>query len=367
MVRVSAPSIVELDNIVESLPEEEKELFQRLFHLSATTGWLHPPETMHSWIKERFGSLEAVTSQKIIKITNLVTYEGALFNKLRSSRPLEIKEKLRIEAQIIDALKKEDPLRCPREDTPEDTFGRIEGKYSITASNIAKYDGLHGIVIFKDYNPLYFTKEKISDYLDTGWKWAEKAREADPSAKYFLFIWNSLRRAGASLLHGHAQVTLTRSKHYAKIEGLRRAALGYQDKYGSNYFEDLYRAHRAVGCAFEKEGVKILAYLTPVKEKEVILLARSFDLALKERIYEVLACFRDQMHVTAFNFALIPPPVAETEESWEGFPVIARVVDRGDPKMPSCDIGTMELYASSVISSDPLEVARIVRGGLLTG
>ncbi len=364
-MKVTTPSIVELDTMAESLPPEEKALFQRIFYVDATTGYLEAPETMYPWIEKQFGSVEEVSSQKIIKVTNLITYEGALFNKLRSSRPIETSEKLRIEAQIIDAYKKaEDGLRLPEQNTPQDLFGRVEGKYCITASNIAKYDGLHGIVIFKDFNPLYFTEEKIVDYLDTGWQWAQKAHQTVPSAQYYLFLWNSLRRAGASLLHGHAQVTLSRGKHYAKIESLRRAALRYQGEYDSNYFDDIYTVHHALGCAFEKDGVRILAYLTPIKEKEAVLYSREFNLSLKKRIYEVLACFRDRMQVTAFNFVLITPPLGETEESWKGFPVIARMVDRGDPKMLSCDIGSMELYASSVISSDPFEVARLLKDSL---
>lgn len=361
---MAAPGIIELDTIIENLSTEEKKLFHRLFHFSTTTGYIHAPETMQNWIEKHFGSLEAVASQKIVKITNLVTFEGASFNRLRASRPFEVEERLRINAQIADLHKEHDPFCHPEVDTPEDIFGRVAGEHSITASNVAKYDGMHGIVIFQDDNPVRFSKEKIIDYLDTGWRWAKKAHEANHSAKYYFFMWNCLHRAGSSLLHGHAQITLSSDMHYAKIEGLRRAALNYQTVYSSNYFEDLYKVHQSLGCALEKEGTRVIAYLTPVKDKEVLIIARESDLSLKERVYEVLACLRDKMHVTSFNLVLIPPPLAETEESWEGFPVLARLVDRGDPKMISSDIGSMELYASSVISSDPLEVARMLRESL---
>lgn len=363
-MKTAAPGITELDAMVEALPLEEKRLFQRLFHLGVTAGYLHVPEKMLGWVEERFGSSEAVTRQKIVKITNLVTFEGAIFNKLRASRPMELKESPGVEAQITGAHKEGDPFRDPEADTPEDTFGRVKGQYSITASNIAKCDGLHGMVIFKDYSPLSFSREKIIDYLNTGWRWAEKARGADPSAKYYFFMWNCLQRAGSSQIHGHAQVTLSNRMHYARIEGLRRAAQAYQAEYSSNYFEDLYRVHHSLGCAQEREGVRVIASLTPVKEKEVILLGREADLSLQERIYEVLVCFRDRMQVTTFNLAFIPHPLAETEESWEGFPVLARLVDRGDPQITSSDIGSMELFASSIVSSDPLEVARILKDSL---
>jgi hypothetical protein len=265
--------------------------------------------------------------------------------------------------QTIDASS-DDPLRHPLQGTPEDTFGRVEGRHCITASNIAKYDGLHGMVIFNEYNPLRFNKEEIVDYIDVGCQWAERAYAADPSARYFFFMWNCLWGAGASLEHGHAQVMLTHDMPYAKIERLRRSALRYQEEYGSNYFDDLYQVHLSLGCALEKGGTRVISHLTPIKDKEIILLAESLDLSMKERIYEVLECYRDKMGVRCFNLALSTLPLGEVEESWEGFPVIARLVDRGNPRGRASDIGTMELYASSVIASDPLEVARLLEESL---
>jgi hypothetical protein len=51
------------------------------------------------------------------------------------------------------------------------------------------------------------------------------------------------------------------------------------------------------------------------------------------------------------------PPIAEVEEDWSGFPVVVRIVDRGDPDSKVSDVGAMELYAASVIASDPFAVA----------
>ena len=357
--------IADLDNVVDSLTEEKKELFQRIFAVHTTIGYLNPPPSMHGWVEHQFGSVEAVTRQKVTKVTNRITCEGTIFNGLRASRPVDIREKLHIEARIINGAKeaKENLLHNPYQSTPEDLFGRVKGKHCLTASNISKYEGLHGMIVFDDHNPLHFSKEKIEDYLDTAWKWAKIAHARDTNARYFLFIWNCLQRAGASLSHGHAQVMLGRDSHYAKIEGLRQAARCYKAEHGTDYFDDLYRAHLSVGCALEIEGVRALAYLTPIKEREVMLLARSFTSTFKEMVHEVLACFRDRMRVTSFNLMIVTPPLDKVE-GWEDFPVIARAVDRGYPHDPSCDFGTMELYAASVVSSDPFEVARTLKESL---
>lgn len=356
-------TIADLDVLAERLPRKSKGIFQRIFSVTTTRGSLKPPETMLPWVEQQFGSVDRVTEQKIIKVTNLVTFEGAIFNSLRALRPRQYEDRLRVEARLLDRAK-EDPLNKPLEDTPEDPFGRIKGKYCITASNIAKYDGLHGMIIFKDHNPLKFSREEIVDYLDTGWKWAQKAHRFDPSAKYYFFLWNSLKKAGASLAHGHAQVVLSRDSHYAKIEALRHAALRYKTEHGSNYFDDLYKAHSDLGLAMEKDGIKIMVYLTPIKEKEVMLLAPSLNQSFKERVYEVLACFRDCMHVTAFNLGIATPPLNSLPESWKDFPVVARIVDRGYPWDGSSDFGTMELYAASIISSDPFKVIQELKKAL---
>ncbi len=356
-------SVMDLDRVIPSLPESQRALAERIFHICSSEGELRPPPAMNEWITKQFGTLEGVLRQKLVKIFNRVSHEGAIYNALRAKRPLESRERLRVEAQIIDASIS-DPLDNPLEDTPEDVFGRVKGKYCITASNIAKFDGLHGMIVFEGRNPLRFDRERIIDYIDTGLEWARRARESDPEAKYFLFIWNCLRRAGASLLHGHAQVCLGHHMHYSRIEGLREDAEAYYRKYGSNYFEDLFKIHESLHCGIEKNGIKIMAYLTPVKEKEIFFFGPRLDLTFKEMVHDVLACLRDRMQVSAFNLVLLMPPLGKTEESWEGFPVIARVVDRGDPRSGSCDIGSMELYACNVISSDPLQVAGILENYL---
>jgi len=357
---ITSPTIENLEEIVNALPAAEKVLFQRIYAVTSTVGELHIPPTMKPWVKQQFGSVEAVSRQRIVRTTNKVTNEGALFNRLRSLRPTEAKRKGSIEAQLREA-KESDPFHYPPHTTPEDPFGRIVGKHCVTASNIAKYDGLHGLVIFDDFNPLQFSREQIIDYIDVGWAWAKRAQAEQPQARYFLFIWNCLWRAGASIHHGHAQVMLTRNSHYAKIEALRRAALGYKQSYGSNYFTDLFQAHHSIGCAVEKEGVSILAHLTPFKDNEIVLLSKELNISLKGRIYEVLTCLRDRMNVTSFNLSLVTPPLAETEESWEGFPVMVRIVDRGDLNAQASDVGGMEIYAASIISSDPFELARQLR------
>lgn len=353
--------ITDLETLVAGLPAEARERFFRIFHVTTTTGQLIPPESMHKWIEGLFGSVDAVREQRIVKVTNLVTLEGALFNGLRASRLMETRATVEAPATIEES--RGDPFCHPTEGTPEDVFGRVRGVHAITASNIAKYDGFHGVVVFDEHDPLRFTEDQVGDYLDTALAWAREAHNADSQARYFFFMWNCLWKGGASILHGHAQMTLSRGIHYARVEHLRRAALLYRLAYATSYFDDLVAVHDCLSLAACYGGTRALAYLTPIKEKEVLLISHTIDADLKRAIYRVLDVFVNRLGVQSFNLALYRRPIDSVPEDWSGFPVVVRIVDRGELANKTADIGAMELYASSVISSDPFRVAEHLRSG----
>jgi galactose-1-phosphate uridylyltransferase len=213
------------------------------------------------------------------------------------------------------------------------------------------------VVIFDEHHPLRFTRESIADALDTGRRWAEAAHQADPQAVYYFFMWNCLWKSGASILHGHAQTTVSREMHYGRVEALRQAALRYAAESGRSYIEDLVRAHWSLGLARSIGPVQVLAHLTPIKEKEIVLVGPAVDADFAGVLYTVLEAYVQRMGVRAFNVALYQHPLAPVAEDWSVLPpVMARVVDRGDLNNRTADVGAMELYAASVVSSDPFRV-----------
>jgi len=346
-------SIVDLEDAIASLPADARAVADRLFTVSTTTGHLEPPPQMSAWITKLFGSVEAVRAQRIVRVTNNITLEGALFNDLRAMRPMEVKGADEVRAIIASSAN--DPFDKPLEGTPADTFGRITGKYGITASNVAKYDGYHGVLVFKEHDPLAPVDAAVMrDHLDTARRWGEAALAADPAARYLFVMWNCLWRAGGSIVHGHMQMTATRGAHYPKIEALRRQALAYDTTYSRDYFDDLWLVHEALGLGVEIGGARVIASITPIKEREVVVLGRPGmnEASLADALARVIAAFRS-VGVLAYNMALYLPPLAPDGEDWRRFPPIAHLVDRGDPANKTSDIGAMELYAASVIATDP--------------
>ena len=355
------PSIAELEDRIAALPPEARAAAERIFAVSSTVGRLDPPAEMRDWITKQFGSVDVVMAQRIVRVTNLVMLEGALFNDLRARRPVEVKGADEVRETIERS--RNDPFCHPETGTPADTFGRIRGEHGITASNVAKYDGYHGVLVFDEHDPLApMDAEIIRDRLLSSRRWALAANEEDPSAKYYFMIWNCLWRAGGSIVHGHTQMTVTRGMHYPRVEMLRRRSLEYDERYGRDYFDDLWLVHDALGLGHERDGARVFASLAPIKEREVMILGRpgEDETSLAAAIAGVIAAYRKE-GVVAYNMALLLPPLSADGSDWRRFPPHARLVDRGDPANKTSDIGGMELYAASVVAADPFRLAEVLR------
>ena len=361
MTLVAAPAIADLEELLARLPAETRAAVARVYRVSTTTGRLDPPQEMTGWIEKLFGSVDAVREQRIVRVTDLVTLQGALFNELRARRPLEVKGGDEARKTIDEA--RGDPFDRPETGTPADTFGRIRGEHGVTASNIAKYDGYHGVLVFDEHDPLAPIDEAhVRDHLATARRWATAALEEDPGARYYFLMWNSLWRAGGSVVHAHMQMTTTRGMHYPRVESLRRSAMAYRAASGHDYFDDVWAIHRDLGLGAEVGGARLFASLTPVKEREVVVLGRpgEDESALAGAITRAIGAYRS-LGVVAFNMAVYLPPLAPDGEDWSRFPAQARLVDRGDPGNRTSDIGAMELYAASVVASDPFRVSEAFR------
>jgi hypothetical protein len=364
-------SIIELEDKVNKLDRGEKELFGRIFDISGSEGSLKIPDTFRGKVKEYFGDrdeqgrivesedelIKKLETQKVMRVSNKYSGEGALFNWLRSGRPGMKPEKIEQERKRVYAHIEEARRDCdfcqPERYTPEDVFGRVRGKYSITAANVAKYDALNGLVIFKNHNPLEFGREELFDYIETSLNWFEKVSQYNNEFRYPFLMWNCLEKAAASQVHGHMQVLMSET-YYDRVSALRNVSRQYKEEYGRDYLDDLYRAHNAVELAHSYEDAKILAYLTPIREKELMIIGDSMSNNFKEAMFKTLRCYIDRFGVTSFNLAMSIPVDDE-------FPYIVRMVDRGSIFKPTADVGAMELFGTSVIATDPYAVIKGVK------
>jgi hypothetical protein len=174
-------------------------------------------------------------------------------------------------------------------------------------------------------------------------------------------MWNCLWKAGASIIHGHAQMTVGRRFHYGKIDRLRRDAYTYGCTNYASYFEDWVSILQCLGLTTRWGSVTALAHLVPAKEREIILVADRFENPdLPKALHKALKVFAAQ-DVKSYNVAVYMPPIGPADANWNCFPTLVHLVDRGDPNAKTADVGAMEMYASAVVSSDPFQVAQAMR------
>jgi len=354
-------TIADLESLVAALPEAERERFARIFQVATDQADVVIPAPMKAEVEALFGGVEPVLRQTLVRVTNLITLDGTLFNPLRQRRPHD--ERLASSVDIPGPTP-DDPFCAPLERTTENTFGRVRGACSVTAANLVPIERFHSVIIFDEHDPLAFTEASIGDALETALAWARLAHSADADARYFMLFWNCLWRAAASRVHGHMQAVLGKGIHYAQVEALRRAALLYRIGYGTDYFADLCAVHQALGLGVESQGVHVFAYLAPKKEKEVWVVAERIGPAFVHGVYGALQAYVRHLGVQSFNLALLWKPIDSVPEDWTGFPVIARMVDRGPLHSKTSDVGAMEFFGSSVVSSDPFRVADALREAL---
>ncbi len=348
-------SIIYLQENIKALRGKNRAIFKEIYNITVGQGKLIIPESINNWVKQTFGTLRSVENQKIVKVFNKYTFEGAIFNELRAKRPVQ---NVKTNSSEMIKASEGDSFCRPREKTPYDPIGRLTNRFGgITASNISKYDEYHGLVIFKEHNPLEASAMSLASYILLARDWIMKSYEKDKEAKYPFILWNSLWRAGASIVHGHFQVLLTKNEHYAGIELLRNASKSYHRKTKNDYFKDIVRAHQAIGLG--KQLTKkddLIMPITPAKEKEswIISYRKEIDEELAMIIAKTLRNYVTKLGVESFNMGIILPPL---DHSWRNFPIIVKIIDRGSLHSSTNDIGAMELIARhSVISTDPYKV-----------
>jgi hypothetical protein len=350
-----------LPSRIAGLEREARARAERLLDVRVVTGRTSPPHELEGWLAQQFGSADAVREQRVVKVTNLATLEATLFAPLRARRPVDGARGRRSLADEIAATE-DDPFCSPETGTPAEPFGRVRGAHMVSGANAAMADEHHAVLVFDTHDPLAFDASLVADLFSTGREWADRARAADGEAANYMLIWNCLWRAGGSIIHGHAQALLGSGLHYAHLERFHRAAVAYRGAHDRDLVADLAELHRDLDLGVESSGVTTVAHLTPIKERELMVIGRpgmdERDPAFTDAVARALIAYRDRIGVASFNLALWQAPL---DGRWPEFGPMVRLVDRGDPFSRPSDIGAMELYGTPIVGSDPYEVMAQLR------
>lgn len=315
---------MEITNKVKKLDKKYKDIFDRIYEIEEEIGTQKFPLK----IKDKYKNFK---KQKITIIRNKVLGLETHFNLLRSKRK---------KPKILQKFQEGFCVFCnPQQFTPsEDIIGKLENKYAITASNLMKATKHHGLIIFKKHKN--FTIKDINGALDLSFLWFKKNK-----GNKFL-IWNYLWKAGASIIHPHFQIFSTNKLPF-RLKEIKRKFEDYKKNYGNEYLEDLFILHKKLGLAKEKNGLKVIINLTPFKENEIILIAKDWE-KQKNKLSKLILKYLN-IGIESFNFFLF----------YDGeFEKIGFLLDRGKLNELNSDIGTLEIYAFSIVSFDPFILAR---------
>lgn len=363
-------TIMELETYVEQLNPGIRDAFCRIFDVVTDTAFLQIPPSFSEKVSAYVGeageteeqACRRVSLQPIVRTYNKYTNEGALFNEMRTSKPgAKPAEEDKIREEITartDKARKNSDFRAPEKYTAQDYAGEIRRRGCTKRANLVGYDAHNALIIFSEPDPFKLDEQALSDCFGAAEEWWGKMHRLDSSLVYPFLGWNFMKKAGASQDWPHMHALITRKVHYAGVENQVRAMQEYNRKQG-DYFKDLFEVHEALGLGMERDKSRLMAYIAPTKDKEVMIVSDRLENLVKP-VYETIMCMREKMGAYAFNVGLHIPPLAGTKESadWAGFPYIARFVDRGNPLANGTDIAVMELYGSKVIGSDPFKVMR---------
>lgn len=345
---VETRTIDQLPEIVSGLSGDEAQLFHgpnRIIEVRAYTGEL---DLGHL-------SLDGLTTQLLIEPYNPWNHSRVVFNRERAKRLPELGDLSNLKAEILRTLHHNQFCNY-QEKTPKNRFngpGRIESRFNVTAASLYMSAQSHGILIF-EHDPLAIpSEEAFLDRYEVADQWHEAAEDRSPDSVYHSIIENKLKKAGGTVIHGHAQLAARPGRHEGDMEEYLDNTHWYYDKTGRDYFDDLFRAHQAVGLAIELDGIRAFPSLTPKKEAEVNVFADRFDAPARRFLHKLYSYFMSEVS-PAFNVMIGLRPQSYDGRDWGRVPgVIISIVSRGDPTRENSDIGGFEMMGTKIVSTDP--------------
>ncbi|KAI8102976.1 hypothetical protein M9434_005764 [Picochlorum sp. BPE23] len=298
--------------------------------------------------------------QHLISIKNQITSDVAWFNKERVKKPQQF---VQTSNQVSDmGVSKTSCDFCSWDAlTAEDDFGRIEGEFCVTASNLFKYVGPYqAVCIFKHHDPLCFSLEMLSDMFSVSNAWFDKCyldyqnrnEKGVKGRLYPLMVWNCGGRSGASQVHGHSQL-LASDRQFPLQEMLQRHIF---NEYDGNYYHDLFQAHTEIGLSRgDVRRAGMFASLCPLKDREICIFGNDLtDAEFVKIVHCSLRAMIDILDTSSFNVGVYPR--YEGGRMDQG--VVCRIVSRGkqSSKSLASDYGGMEVFTgASIIHTDPYD------------
>jgi len=311
------------------------------------------------WLKGNKEMIKATKNQSLIFIDNLYTYESVVFNPVRSNRPGVSAGNVKL---YIDKLVNDTSKSCDfcsyKNYTATDTFGYMNSDYSVVVSNTFKIEKYHGMVLFKQHNPVDFDQLQFIDAIHLALQWYDRTHKLLPDHKYRVMYWDILPKASASQIHPHMHLTLGDYSYYAKWNQLYHAGLKYTSNEGLNYWKDLLQVHAALALSFSYKEASLMVYLTPQKDYEVIIISKKPCLHFFQLAYHTIRSFMDDLQQYSLSMSYVFPKITSSvnDQSKQELPMMLRIITRGPADNTRSDVSSFDLFGTPNVNKDPFKV-----------
>jgi hypothetical protein len=228
-----------------------------------------------------------------------------------------------------------------------------------TRPNWARQSTVNGLA-FGDETMHHLDSLSESEFIglfETGERYLSAARSVRAPVRFAVLFLNRGPKSASSVEHAHVQIVAREDGHFAYPELIAARC-------PIDYWQRLFAAHELAGLTVTEGECVGWVSLAPVKERDFTALSVNVTDGARF-MYRI---WRDLAREGTRNFSLAAILSAEHVAGRDGpgrfaqWPnVVWRFVDRGDPEVTHGDIGTMELFGSAVIASDPFVVAGLLR------
>ncbi|KAL7677036.1 hypothetical protein ACOME3_003284 [Neoechinorhynchus agilis] len=241
--------------------------------------------------------------QVIIKIKNKFTKKESVYCPLRSKRPVPNIFGAETEHSFMLATLKNSVLKCDfcsgrygNFTAIDRDFDRIETAYSYTAANAFKYEKHHDLIVARRHNPFDLNVNEFIDLLLLSVRWTEKRSRRSKESLYPSVVWDIMPKSGASQIHTHLHVSLSKRPASVPAEVLE-AISRYWHQTGSNDFiGDYVAVHKAMQLAVRLlNDIYFVINLDSQKDYEFIL----FDLG--KNVHHPTINFSKVLHASVFG------------------------------------------------------------------
>lgn len=318
---------------------------------------------MKKWLNNDQKLIQAAKNQSLIFVDNLYSQESVVFNPVRANRPgvSAGDTKIYVEKIIKDSLHGCDFCNYQKY-TASDDFGYMESKYAVVISNSFKIERYHGMALFRSHDPIHFTQLQYIDTINLALKWFRRTNELVPGHQYRVMYWDVLPKASASQIHPHFHLTLGDYAYYAKWNILYKAGLMFSKHHTQrNYWKTVLEVHSALGLTVSFGQASVLAYITPQKDFEVIVISQKPCLDFFRLVYFTIRTFIDNMEQYSLSMGFVFPKMHTDYTKGDELPMMVRIVSRGAADSARSDISSFDLFGTANVNKDPFKVIRKIR------